>query len=773
MGIELPAELTGVAARAGVSWPQADEDKMRACAQAWRQAGTQVSRLAGDADRVAHSALAAIVGKAGDAATRHWNGFTDPDSGHFTAAIRACTKAADRLEHAAAQVAEAKTKIIRRLVSLARTEDAAHAAGSAGHSGALAGLTTALHSAKADLAGVAQDLTQLMGTDDGGLVHSTNLANSANPSGQPDSLALLTDSVTSTGDGTSTGGGDGTLSQDAALLNGLMSGTTDPSALLGDPNPGNPTGPDPTGAGQPALNLSGIAPAGVDLTGGGQGTPTPLPGSAGPGGADGSGGSGLGLGPLGPAGPPPAPVDAAAPAQYTPTASAPPPDVQRRQPVPAPTAGSPPPPGPAPAPPPVQLGQVSTSSAGVVDVPAPVATPVAGPGASTGAPSLGSPVGPPAGFSAPAPVLGSPGTAAPGQWPVPVQGPAQGPAPGPAAGPTQGPGAGPTQGPAAGTGPSPGQGPTSGPTQGPVQPPTGRAVPTSGPGQVPVPPGSSEPGGAAAAGMLAMRGPSGRTGSGNAAGPPASGAAGNLAGPAGPVGSAQRTGLPRRIQPTPVAAFLLYMFPIGHLPVATDQPRRQLPPPSGDADFAAGLRFPPHDHPQSVLIDDADALANPIRVAPSAGRGADDPEVRVLAVGYDPLGGPETSEFEWDRRFVVRQADEETGAAAEYAWPPAELFPEGGREPGAYVVLEPGVVLDRFGTPEGRVFGADHTPFDHRALPPDQLAAGYHRYDVLRPLPVWQAVSAEWFGQPGGGTKIRTVYPAADLVALGYLRELG
>lgn len=764
MGIELPAELTGVAARAGVSWPQADEDKMRDCARAWRQAGTEVSTLAGDADRVAHSALAAIVGKAGDAAARHWNGFTDPDSGHFTVAIRGCTNAADRLEHGAAQVIEAKTKIIRRLVSLARTEDAAHAAGSAGHPGALAVLTTALQSARADLAGVVQDLTQLMGMDGSGLSNPSDPTQDgsgglAGQSGQPDTLAVLTDSVTSTD--SVTGGGGGTLAQDVALLDGLMSGTTDPSALLGGPNSGNPTGLDPTGAGQPAVDLSGIAPAGVDLTGGGQGAPTSSPGSAGPGNYGGAGGAGLGFSPLGSVGPPPVHVDAAAPASYAPPAPAPAPQ---------------PPPTPVPAPP-VPLGQVSTSSAGVVDVPAPIAVPVASPGSSTVAPSSGSPVGPPAGFSAPGPVFGSPGGTAPIPGPAPVQGPAQGPAQGAVAAPTQGPAAGAGQGPAAGTGPGPGQGPTSGPTsgptQGPVQSPTQRAVPTSGPGQPPVAVGPNEPGAGAAAGMLAMGGPSGRPGSGAAAGPPASGVGGNPPAPAGSAGSSARAGLPRRIRPTPVAAFLLYMFPIGHLPVATDQPRRQLPPPSGDADFAAGLRFPPHDHPQSVLIDDTDALANPIRVEPSAGRPDDDPEVRVLSLGYDPLGDPETSEFEWDRRFVVRQADQETGAAAEYAWPPAELFPEGGREPGACVVLEPGVVLDRFGTPEGRVFGADHTPFDRRSLPPDHLAAGYHRYDVLRPLPVWQAVSAKWFGQSGGGTKIRTVYPAADLVALGYLRELG
>ncbi|HYS34085.1 MAG TPA: TNT domain-containing protein, partial [Pseudonocardiaceae bacterium] len=72
----------------------------------------------------------------------------------------------------------------------------------------------------------------------------------------------------------------------------------------------------------------------------------------------------------------------------------------------------------------------------------------------------------------------------------------------------------------------------------------------------------------------------------------------------------------------------------------------------------------------------------------------------------------------------------------------------------------------------GRVFSADGTPFARRSLPPDHLAAGYHRYEVTADLPVWRTLSAPWFGQPGGGERYRAVYPAADLMALGYLMEI-
>lgn len=222
-----------------------------------------------------------------------------------------------------------------------------------------------------------------------------------------------------------------------------------------------------------------------------------------------------------------------------------------------------------------------------------------------------------------------------------------------------------------------------------------------------------------------------------------------------------------------VALFRVHMFPIGHLPVASAKPARQLAPPAAELDYAAGLRFPPHDHPDSDLIDTAEALARAEAggppVPPEHGLLMDHPTVAALAETHDPLGA--LDERTWDKRFLLPTA-RERGSALEYAWPPAELYPEGCCAEGEAIVLEPDALLDRFGTPEGRVFAPDGTAFAGRSLPPEQLDAGYHRYRVRRPLPVWQAQSAGWFAQPGGGTRYRAGYSAADLVALGYLVEL-
>lgn len=204
------------------------------------------------------------------------------------------------------------------------------------------------------------------------------------------------------------------------------------------------------------------------------------------------------------------------------------------------------------------------------------------------------------------------------------------------------------------------------------------------------------------------------------------------------------------------------MFPIGHLPVAMVRPARQLPAPPSELDYAAGLRFPPHDHPRSGLIDSGDALEK-VRGGFSRLPSPPQPPPDALKEGYDPLGG--LHERDWDRRFLAgRRAD-----IPEYAWPPGELYPEGGHEAGEPELLPEGTLLDRFGPIQGRVFAPDGTLYVKRSLPPSARHGEYRRYRVLREVPMWTAVSAPWFGQPGGGVRYRAVYSADELVTMGYL----
>jgi nicrotizing toxin Mtb-like protein len=214
-----------------------------------------------------------------------------------------------------------------------------------------------------------------------------------------------------------------------------------------------------------------------------------------------------------------------------------------------------------------------------------------------------------------------------------------------------------------------------------------------------------------------------------------------------------------------VAILLVHMFPFGHMPVAATEPARQLPVPPPEIDYAAGMRFEPDDHPESHLVG---AATPPQRIPVVDPLNAGDEVVQDLLTGHDTLG--ELHERDWDRKFLVRPAGPH--GDVEYAWPPCELYPEGGTAPGEPEVLDVGTVIDRFGREDGRVFAAVETPFAQRSLPPSHVDLAYRRYRVVTPIPVWRSLSAAWFAQPGGGVRYRTTRSVAELVALGHLEDV-
>ncbi|KAA9158919.1 DUF4237 domain-containing protein [Amycolatopsis acidicola] len=652
MGIELPKELADVAAATGLSWPQADEDKLREQAGAWRDAQGKLQALAGDADRTAGDAIGALSGPSAQAAGGMWSGYTHPENGELTHAVRGAGEAADRLDDAADKVASTKVEMVRQLVDAAKNRDAAQTAASAGHPTALLGVDTILQ-------GTATNLTSL--TD--------GLAGAVGPEGRAQGEVPVDPNP-----GTHGGHGQsGLLSTVTGVPDKLLStvdsavpvpGESAPAVLVGAdgqppehpihdvlpsdrPEVAPPVAPEPAPAQQPLVDDS---PA----TG-------PIPALSN---AD------AGTGPI------QIPVAPHQPAQYGGFLHS-----GGFDDVPTPATGTP------AVHPHAQSGTVASGFTEASFSGSPAAPPPAAPlPPQPIAPAQPSYVAQPPQFGGPPPVAPP---AAPG---APVSG---GPVPGaPAAGAQQ-------------------------QQQMPFRPRQVAPVPYA-PQQNYVPP------------------------------PPAD---------VPPLGS------PRQERESIVALFRVHMFPLGHLPVAADKPARQLPPPPPDFDYAPGLRFPPHDHPQSGLIETEDALS---RVREGYARlptpPAEPPE--ELTERHDPLGG--LHERDWDRRFLVGLRD----SVPEYAWPPGELYPEGGREPGEPEILAVGTQLDRFGNTGGRVFAPQGTLFAKRSLPPTALASGYRRYEVLREVPMWWAVSAGWFAQPGGGIRYRSVYSADELVTLGYLADV-
>jgi hypothetical protein len=719
MGIELPPELAGVAAQAGVQWPEADEDAMARQAQAWRDTAKSMSTLATDADTTARAVLSTVSGATGTAASAEWKDFVAPDTGHLTSVVRDANAAADRLEHAANQVGTAKVEIVRNLVGLAQNQDAAHAAAQAGHPVALAGLDTAVRGTAANVAHIQTQLVSAVQPTSGVDIAALQNPVNANP-GHHLLPGVTTDAVVTTVADT-TAGATNLVNQTADTAGQVVQGTGNlaPTDLVHHGGvPGDlvhQTG-QALGNGPAEAVHQTVAPITGDVA---EAVNQAVPGHPGdllPGQAH--------------------PVDPG----LLPGAA------ETTGPVPSHFF-----PDDAPTPPTGQT--VQAGFAGGLEA-APANLPPA------------APVAPPLNPAAPAPAFGgTPGFAG---TPVPPVPPAIGGAPAPA------PGAAPAA-------------------------PAPRAA-------------AFAPAPAAPLAVDRTPDPAPRK---QIAGPPG----------APPPARGERNEV--------LAAFWIHMFPIGHLPVASYRPARQLPPPPPELDYAAGLRFEPADHPDFHRVDTTQRLAviaaelarraaakaaaeaQPLYqqyaptpapgyppppghapadpatpdpheqaeartipsfrpINPSAGLTADHPTVQDLLENHDPLGGG--NERDWDRRYLVRlgsvTAHGISPEGLEYNWPTSEQYPEGGSAQGEAEILPEDTVIDRFGDPHGRVFAADGTSFAQRSLPPAHKDTGYRRYKVVQPLPVWRAVSAAWFGQPGGGIRYRTTHSAAELVALGYLEEI-
>jgi hypothetical protein len=802
MGIQLPPELASVAAQAGVRWPEADEDKMRQSAQAWRDAGTKLTTLTRDADRTAGGALGAVHGDTGDAARRHWSRFVHPDHGHLTATARGCHHAADRLDHAANQVGAAKLEIVRNLVNLAKNSDAAHGAAASGHPNALLGLDTAIRGTAANVQHITNTLERAVQPATG--VDVSNTQNLVNPNpgqhrGIFESVAAMANDIPQTATGAAGnlvqgvvgGPTQGSPGPAGSVLQGttnVLSNTVhampqvaaDTTGYVGDTaqrvvGPPGQVAPGGHGSGFPVVGnpeITGpvrIPPSDAGSSfghGGAVHVDLPTPPTGVPLGPGQTVQAGLGAGVLDPSAPahvnpvqaPGGPLPgggSATPGGQLPGLGAPPASGGPALGIPSPGGGA----GPIPvAPAPRAGGAVpGVPFGGAAPVPAGPLRGGAAPGAPIGGATPGAPVGggapmspnqPRAGGAVPG---GPPGTAAP----TPGEPRAGGAAPGaPAGGAAPPPAANQPRGAASGGG-------APVPTTDQPRPADGARGAGAATGSAPDQPRTADRAGGAgptsqSRGAVAMAIPPSATQT------PAPGQPG---GPTDP-------------QDTPDVLFWVHMFPMGHMPVRSERPARQLPPPPAEMDYAPGLRFGPSDHPEHHRVeswwrlDELRAGVPPLE--PQPGLPADDPRVAVLAEGHDPLGGQH--ERDWDRRYLVRlgsvTAQGITSEGQEYAWPPGEIHPEGGSAPGEPEMLAEGTVIDRFGAPDGRVFSLDGTEFARRSLPHGYLGAGYHRYRVTRPVPAWRSVSAAWFGQSGGGERYRTTYSAAELLALGYLSDI-
>lgn len=92
--------------------------------------------------------------------------------------------------------------------------------------------------------------------------------------------------------------------------------------------------------------------------------------------------------------------------------------------------------------------------------------------------------------------------------------------------------------------------------------------------------------------------------------------------------------------------------------------------------------------------------------------------------------------------------------------------------PPILLVLEPGMLIDRFGPESGHFFSPKGASFGRRAVPYVCLTYPYHVYRVEEPLLAWTGKAAAWFDEPGGATQLQTDASVAQLLADGTISTI-
>src|SRR4029077_2131373 len=118
MSVTLPSDVAWVLNLLGFMWPEADEDKLRASAQAWRDFGAELDRINQDAKQVAVQVASENRGDSIDAFGRFWHGVGGA-GGDFDRAKEAAGHMATALDAMAMLVEGVKVAVIAHLGLLA------------------------------------------------------------------------------------------------------------------------------------------------------------------------------------------------------------------------------------------------------------------------------------------------------------------------------------------------------------------------------------------------------------------------------------------------------------------------------------------------------------------------------------------------------------------------------------------------------------------------------------------------------------------------------
>ncbi|MGW6442233.1 WXG100-like domain-containing protein [Lentzea sp. NPDC055074] len=120
MSITIPSEITWLfPIVVGESWPEGDEDKLRALGDAWRAASADIDEVITQAGNAATKSFGAMEGQAADAFGEYWKKFVEGADAYLVKLKESCDGLAGSCDNTALEVEYAKYAIIAALIMLA------------------------------------------------------------------------------------------------------------------------------------------------------------------------------------------------------------------------------------------------------------------------------------------------------------------------------------------------------------------------------------------------------------------------------------------------------------------------------------------------------------------------------------------------------------------------------------------------------------------------------------------------------------------------------
>ena len=108
-------------------------------------------------------------------------------------------------------------------------------------------------------------------------------------------------------------------------------------------------------------------------------------------------------------------------------------------------------------------------------------------------------------------------------------------------------------------------------------------------------------------------------------------------------------------------------------------------------------------------------------------------------------------------------------SASSSAWPPNRGFSQSPNQ----AALQPGSLVDRYGSASGKFVSPQGTSFGARSLPAEFVSKPLNTYEVMKPINVDAGVSAPWFNQTGLGVQFELPQTVQQLINSGHFRATG